>query len=401
MAPKRAVETIDLSKSVDRLDEVFRAVACLSRGGVAVLPTETGYAAAASALATPALDRLRQLAGLPDDDPLPIALRTAEELEDWIATDSRVGRRLARRAWPGPLTLTWEPGAWTAERLPQALTPEQRRRLRGGDGRWTFRSPGHSLPRDLIRWTSGPVVLACLTPDRARQLLESPPSAKTDPPPPRSCESPRGADLILDDGPRFGLQRVTEVTLSTTGWRITQPGTFSLEQMQRMAGIFVLFVCTGNTCRSPMAQALCRKLLAERLGCPPEELPQRGFVIASAGLAAHWQQPASEHAIDAMKRRNIHLEDHLSQPISLELVRQADWILTMTAAHAEALIDHLPELEPKVTLLDPQGCDVADPFGGDAHDYERVAANIESFIRQRLDDLLALHHNDDHPLPSA
>mgnify|MGYP005858071269 CR=1 FL=1 len=396
MVLERFIETIDLSKSVDRLDEVFRAVACLARGGVVVLPTETGYAAAASVLVPAALDRLRRLAGLSETAPLPVALRTAEELEDWIASDSRVGRRLARRAWPGPLTLTWEPGAWTGERLPQALPPDQQARLRGGDGRWTFRSPGHPVPRDLIRWTSGPVALACLEPGRARQLLERSCATETA----TSTSSPPETDWILDDGPRFGPQRATEVTVSATGWRITQPGTFSLEQLQRMAGIFVLFVCTGNTCRSPMAQALCRKLLAERLGCPPEELPQRGFVIASAGLAANWQQPASEHAIDAMKRRNAHLEDHLSQPISLELVRQADWILTMTGAHANALIDHLPELEPKVTLLDPQGHDVADPFGGDAHDYERAAADIESFVRQRLDDLLALHHNDDHPLPS-
>ena len=56
--------------------------------------------------------------------------------------------------------------------------------------------------------------------------------------------------------------------------------------LHRIGARWTVFVCTGNTCRSPLAEGLCKKLLAERLGCPAEELPQRGFLVISAGIAA-------------------------------------------------------------------------------------------------------------------
>src|SRR3954468_24550087 len=105
------VERIDLSRSDDPRDVVHRAVACLAQGGVVGLPTEAAYGLVASALDPGAVARLRELAepararvtnphGFPT-----LFLKGADEVADWAVVPCEAGRRLVRRAWPGPLTL--------------------------------------------------------------------------------------------------------------------------------------------------------------------------------------------------------------------------------------------------------------------------------------------------------
>src|SRR5207245_9226247 len=95
-----------------------------------------------------------------------------------------------------------------------------------------------------------------------------------------------GVDLVIDGGPsRYGrASTVVEVNGST--WKILREGVLSEEELERQSACEIVFVCTGNTCRSPLAEALCKKRLAERLGCAPPDLPRHGFAVQSAGLAA-------------------------------------------------------------------------------------------------------------------
>ena len=76
------------------------------------------------------------------------------------------------------------------------------------------------------------------------------------------------------------------VALDGDAWRIEQPGVWDADELARLAARWTVFVCTGNTCRSPMAEALCKALLCERLGCTADELTARGYVVLSAGIVA-------------------------------------------------------------------------------------------------------------------
>src|SRR6516165_10637865 len=99
----------------------------------------------------------------------------------------------------------------------------------------------------------------------------------------------------------------------------------------------ILFVCTGNTCRSPLAQALCARLLADRLGCEPADLPARGFFVQSAGLAAMIGAEATPEAAAIAREHGADLSGHKSQPLTLDLLAQTDLLFAMTEAHLHIL----------------------------------------------------------------
>ena len=146
----------------------------------------------------------------------------------------------------------------------------------------------------------------------------------------------------------------------------------------------VLFICTGNTCRSPMAEALCKKLLADRLGCLPAELGERGFLVQSAGLAAMMDLEASPDAVDAIRDLGADLSEHRSQQLTGDLLASADHILVMTQSHLLTLLPFCPEGRPQPRLLAGEGQDVPDPMGAEPEVYRECALQILGCIQKRL-----------------
>ena len=123
----------------------------------------------------------------------------------------------------------------------------------------------------------------------------------------------------------------------------------------------VVCVCTGNTCRSPMAAALLRQALDKR--------GREDILVESAGLAAGFASPASEHAVAVMREIGLDLSGHRSRPLTETLAADAARIVAMTDGHAAVLTDRFGV--PPVRVIGP-GRGIPDPFGGTPADYRRT-----------------------------
>src|SRR5262249_17046361 len=151
------------------------------------------------------------------------------------------------------------------------------------------------------------------------------------------------------------------VEVSGAHWSIRSGGVLSAEDIREQLASSIVFVCTGNTCRSPLAEALCKKRLSERLGCTVAELPSRGYRVLSAGLAAGPGLAAAEEAVAVASAMGADLAGHQSRSLTAEMIQRADHLLVMTAGHAQALQEVLPAGAVMPELLSPQGDDVSDP----------------------------------------
>jgi protein-tyrosine phosphatase len=304
-----------------------------------------------------------------------LAVKSADDALDYLPELSPVGQRLARRCWPGPLTLVVD------DTHPDSLVkqlPSGVRRAVSPRGRIGLRVPAHDLVLSVLRLTAGPLALTSANRSGDEEAVTAQEVV-------RSLGD--SIDLVLDDGrSKFG-QPSSVVHVSNTVMQMLRSGVISETALRRLASYIILFVCTGNTCRSPMAEYLMQRRVAERLDCPPGELEDRGVMIMSAGIAAMTGGRASTEAIEVLREVGLDLSQHESQPLSDRLVRFADQILTMTRGHREAILAQWPHAAARTAFVCRDQSDISDPIGGSLDVYRRCLQQLDRHIELWMDEI--------------
>lgn len=334
-------------------ESMSRAIECLRDGGLVVFPTETVYGIAVRSDRPDSIERLRAAKGRDADKPMAVHVGRFEQIERAASRLPRLAHRLIERYWPGPLTLV----------VPDRTAPADAPRTVG------LRFPAHDVARALLGAIDVPV-------------LGTSANRSGDPP---ACDAATAdeligdaVDIVLDGGPSELKEASTVVEILDDGWRLLREGFIDETAIRAAISKTVLFVCSGNTCRSPMAAAMFTQLLREHLG--DDDLEKRGLRIRSAGTMAFPGSGASSGAIAAMQDMGIDLTAHETSPLTPDAIREADFVVAMTEEQLRAVRGLAPDAHARAALLDPTGHNTLDPFGGSLELYRKTAFQIKEHL---------------------
>lgn len=353
------------------------AASALRAGRLAIFPTETVYGIGANAADPAALAALRAAKGRPETQPFTVHIGQRADVRLYVTRPSLVLRRLVRKLWPGPLTLLCEEpdpaAAPIAARVPASQLDELYHQHIVG-----LRCPDHPAAARLLTAAGVPVVASSA--NRSGRPAPTEFAAAV-------AEVGEHTAFALDGGKTRYATASTIVAVRGNRWEIQRAGAIDERTLQRAARSEVLFVCTGNSCRSPMAEHLFRRRLAERLALSEAGLAEAGYAVSSAGVAAYAGMPASKGAREEMRQRGIDLERHQAQPLTPELLRRAERVFVMSPEHLTAVVRYAGGAGLRVELLDA-GSPISDPMGGGPEEYRRAAQQIEQAVDRRLEEYL-------------
>lgn len=344
-------EYLTLDGSTADAAKIAHAAKLLQAGALVAFPTETVYGLGADARNPEAIARLTEVKGRDEGKPYSLLVPSLRHAEQAAGNFSRIAQKLARLYWPGPLTL---------------VVP---RRSGGTIG---LRLPEHPVARSLLSHCG----FSLATPSANRSRSPEPVTAQ-------QVRESLGGDisLILDGGPSKQGRPSAVVKVDHETVEVRRQGIISDLEILEAASPTILFVCTGNTCRSPMASGFCQLGVSEVSKTAPlngEGLP---FRVISAGTNTVDDECADKLAIQAMKEVGIDISAHRTRGLTPEMVDKADWIFAMTRSHRESILELMPTAADRIQLLSNRNEDIPDPAHSMLEAYRRVRDKIASCLR--------------------
>jgi tRNA threonylcarbamoyl adenosine modification protein (Sua5/YciO/YrdC/YwlC family) len=336
----------------DEAARVWRA------GGLVAFPTETVYGVGVRESDHTARERLRHVKGRPETKPFTAHLAATADIAHLRPPMTHTARRLADRYWPGPLTLVF------AKFGPEGLG---------------VRVVDHPVAQGLIERLGEPVRatsanLHGLPP--ARDAMEV-----------RRYLGDR-IDLIIDGGPAKHAESSTVVAVSDFAFRILRPGVLGEDALHRAAAHSVVFICTGNICRSAAAEAMTRAIAEEKANAELGPTWRSTLTVASMGTGAtDGVAPPPETiaaAAEVVPASEPLLREHRARRLDIAGLTAFADIYGMADEHLRAVRAAGGDAARRIRLVDPQDRSVDDPYGDDIDVHRRVTGQILDALEVQL-----------------
>lgn len=334
-------KVIKLNPDFPEENLIKEAAAVLKNGGLVVFPTETVYGIAANILNKDTINRLYEIKKRPQDKPFSVHIADFDSLRQLEISLPKDAERIARRFWPGPLTLV--------------AFNEKKEKI-------GLRMPDNMIAFLLIKKAGVPVV----APSANLSGNKPPVSAEE-----VLSEMDGHVDIILDGGrARIGIES-TVMDVTEKPFKILRQG--AIPQKDALTDYTLLFVCTGNSCRSVMAKGLMEKFVNEA------DLADKVH-IDSAGTSTFAGIGAAPNTVSVMREEGVDVSGHIGKNINKDMLKRSDIVFVMEKAHKNFIVNIMPEMKDKIRLL-REGQDIPDPIGRSLEEYRNVRAVIKGEVQ--------------------
>ena len=357
-------------------EKIKEAASLIDDGGLVAFPTETVYGIACRVRN----DTLSKLNGVKGRDPskyYTLHISDKSEISKYVPTINLRAKKIIDKAWPGPLTLVFELEFKDIDKQKSILEKEFFKNLYKNNS-IGIRCPDNAIASMLLHEINDPVIAPSAN-ISGKQPAVNPEEVLS--------QLSGKIDLLIDAGPSKYKESSSVVKIGKKGIEILRHGIYPKAQLDKMSVVNFLFVCTGNTCRSPMAEVIFRKYLAEKLQCKVDQLEQVGYKVGSAGVMNTSGFPASAGALAACASKGIDLSAHRNKGVSQELIEESDFIFAMEPGHKERIIALNNEAANKCFLL-ASDRGIADPIGQPQVFFNRCADMIENAVKERISELV-------------